>query len=76
MHRDKTEIEDLVLETLRRPALSGSCRTVGSDGPLGELGLGLDSLALSEFATAIEKRFQVQQPDEMWVDRGQLSLAV
>ncbi len=71
---DKTEIEDLVLDTLRRTALSGSRRAVGPDEPLGELGLGLDSLALIEFATAVEKRFQVQLPDEMWVDRGQLSL--
>lgn len=73
-HMIKTEIEDLVLDTLRRTALSGSRRTVGLDEPLGELGLGLDSLALIEFATAIEKRFQVQLPDEMWMDRGQLSL--
>ncbi len=74
MRMDKTHIEELVLDTLRRTALSGSHRAIGPDEPLGELGVGLDSLALIEFATAIEKRFQVQLPDEMWVERGQLSL--
>lgn len=74
MHMDRTQIIDLVLDTLRRTALSGSCRAISPDEPLGELGVGLDSLALIEFATAVEKRFQVQLPDEMWVERGQLSL--
>ncbi|NLP11741.1 acyl carrier protein [bacterium] len=68
------EIETEVLDILRRTALSGSRRPVGPDEPLGELGVGLDSLALIEFATAIEKRFQIQLPDEMWVERSQLSL--
>lgn len=71
---NRTEIEAQLLDTLRRTALNGSRRAVGPNEPLGELGVGLDSLALIEFATAVEKRFRVQLPDEMWVERGQLSL--
>ncbi|HPN33629.1 MAG TPA: acyl carrier protein [bacterium] len=71
---NRIDIEDQVLDTLRRTALRGSRRAIGPDEPLGDLGVGLDSLALIDFATAIEKRFQIQLPDDLWVERGRLTL--
>ena len=63
-----------VLQLLRHTALSGSNRQIDVHDPLGELGLGLDSLALIEFVTALEKRFQVIIPETIWTERGQLTL--
>jgi acyl carrier protein len=67
-------IEEAVLSTLRECSLGGSDREVSLSDPLGELGLGLDSLALLEFVTALEKKFRIQFPDDIWTDRGDLTL--
>lgn len=72
MSRD--QIQQDVIRILRQTSLAGSDRDIGLHEPLGELGLGLDSLALVEFATALEKRFQVELPDQIWTDRGQLAV--
>lgn len=62
-----------VIQLLRR-TLSGSSREINVDDPLGELGLGLDSLTLIEFVTVLENRFQVVIPESIWTEKGQLSL--
>jgi acyl carrier protein/GNAT superfamily N-acetyltransferase len=49
-------------------------REIKVDAPLGELGLGLDSLAFLRFITDLENRFEVEIPEETWIDRGQLTL--
>jgi acyl carrier protein len=69
-----TEVEREVERLFRQTALGGSTREVSLDEPLGESGLGLDSLALVSFVTAYEKRFSVRVSDELWFDRGQISL--
>ena len=69
----KEEVRQAVLEILRGLVLIGSAREIGMENPLGEQGLGLDSLALVEFVTALEKRFGVEIPDSIWTDRGELS---
>ncbi len=40
----------------------------------GELGVGLDSLALVQFVAALEKQFHVEVPDDIWTARRQLTL--
>jgi len=69
----KEEIQQEVLSVLHRCVLSGSRRHIRMDEPLGEQGLGLDSLALVEFVAALESRFSVEIPDTIWTDRGDLS---
>jgi acyl carrier protein/GNAT superfamily N-acetyltransferase len=72
MNRDLVEKE--VVGTLRETSLGGSDRDINLADPLGELGLGLDSLALVQFVTALEKKFQTPIPDDIWTARGQLTL--
>lgn len=55
-----------MIELLREGALNGSERDVGLDEPLGETGLGLDSLALVQFLVAVEKEFKTRIPMEVW----------
>lgn len=69
-----SEIEAGVISMLRRSALGGSDRDIQTSDQLGELGLGLDSLALVEFVTALENQYGIQFPDDFWVERGQLTL--
>jgi GNAT superfamily N-acetyltransferase/acyl carrier protein len=68
----RTDAEQAVIGILRRTALSGSDRLVALDQPLGELGL--DSLAMVSFLTALERDFGVALEDVIWVERGRLTL--
>jgi acyl carrier protein/GNAT superfamily N-acetyltransferase len=54
--------------------LLGSEREIPFDQPLGELGVGLDSLALVNLLTAVEAAFQVELSDDIWTERGPLSV--
>ena len=62
-----------VLAILRETTLIGE-RVVDPDAPLGEQGLGLDSLALVKFLTALENHFDLELPEEVWIDRQALTL--
>jgi acyl carrier protein/GNAT superfamily N-acetyltransferase len=64
-----------ILRILREEVLLGSERSIQLDAPLGELGLGLDSLGLVKLLTAVEAAFAVDLPDDIWVARGPLSIA-
>jgi acyl carrier protein/GNAT superfamily N-acetyltransferase len=64
-----------ILRILREEVLLGSDRSIQLDAPLGELGLGLDSLGLVKLLTAVEAAFAVDLPDDIWVARGPLSIA-
>jgi acyl carrier protein/ribosomal protein S18 acetylase RimI-like enzyme len=70
--------QDAVLNSivgiLRRDTLAESGRFLSPTAHLGETGLGLDSLALVAFITALEKRFRVLFPDEIWTDRERMTL--
>ena len=63
-----------IAEIVRAELLLGSEREIPLDLPLGELGLGLDSLALVNLLTAIEASFGVELSDEIWIARGPLSI--
>lgn len=71
----KQEITAQVIDLLRQTALSGSSREIDPETPLGSQGLGLDSLALIEFTTVLERQYQIQMPDDLWAAGGQLTLA-
>jgi acyl carrier protein/GNAT superfamily N-acetyltransferase len=49
-------------------------RPVDLSAPLGEQGLGLDSLALVKFITALENHFGLELPESIWIERERLTL--
>lgn len=65
-----------IIEILRRDILRGSSRTIAAANPLGEGGVGLDSLALVELVTALENHYDIDIPEEEWIDRGRLTIDV
>ncbi len=66
---EREQIKAEITRLLRRRALAGSGREIPLDAPLGETGLGLDSLAMVEFITALEKTFEVEFLENIWVER-------
>jgi acyl carrier protein/GNAT superfamily N-acetyltransferase len=68
-------VEQELVRIVRDELLLGSEREIPLDKPLGELGVGLDSLALVNLLTRIESSFEVELPDDVWTRRGPLSLA-
>jgi acyl carrier protein/ribosomal protein S18 acetylase RimI-like enzyme len=68
-------VEQELVQIVRDELLLGSEREIELDKPLGELGVGLDSLALLNLLTRIESTFEVELPDDVWTRRGPLSLA-
>ena len=63
-----------ILRIVREELLFGSERPIQTDAPLGDLGVGLDSLALVKLLTAVEGTFGVDVPDDVWTARGPLSV--
>jgi acyl carrier protein/GNAT superfamily N-acetyltransferase len=63
-----------IARIVRDELLLGSERPIDLDQPLGELGVGLDSLGLVNLLTAVENEFGVELSDEIWTDRGPLSV--
>jgi len=70
----ENEIKDKVLDILRKSILKGSKREISLHEPLGELGLGLDSLSMVVFFIELEDTFQVEFPEDLWTDRNQFTL--
>lgn len=66
--------EHEIARIVREELLLGSERPIEFDQPLGELGVGLDSLGLVNLLTAVENEFGVELSDEIWTDRGPLSV--
>jgi acyl carrier protein/GNAT superfamily N-acetyltransferase len=66
--------QEEILRILREEVLLGSERSIPLDAPLGELGLGLDSLGLVKLLTAVEATFGIDLPDDIWIARGPLSV--
>jgi acyl carrier protein/GNAT superfamily N-acetyltransferase len=67
-------VEQEIARIIRDELLLGSEREIPLDQPLGELGVGLDSLALVNLLTAVEAAFQVELSDDIWTERGPLSV--
>lgn len=68
----REDVEQRVVEILRRRALLGSKRGVSAKQALGDLGL--DSLGLVGFVSALEGEFAIAFPDDLWTAREQLTL--
>jgi acyl carrier protein len=66
--------EQEIARVIRDELLLGSERQIPFDQPLGELGVGLDSLALVNLLTAVEAAFGMELSDEIWTARGPLSV--
>lgn len=66
--------EQEIARIIRYELLLGSEREISFDQPLGELGIGLDSLALVNLLTAVEAAFGVELSDDIWTARGPLSV--
>ena len=66
--------EQEIARIVREELLLGSDRPIPFDQPLGELGVGLDSLGLVNLLTAVENEFGVELSDEFWAERGPLSI--
>ena len=66
--------EQEIARIVRDELLLGSERPIPLDQPLGELGVGLDSLGLVNLLSAVENEFGVELSDEIWTDRGPLSV--
>ena len=55
-----------LIDILRRHALKESDRPVAANQPLGATGLGLDSLALLQFITALENQYEIEIQETIW----------
>ena len=66
--------EQEIARIIRDELLLGTAREIPFDQPLGELGVGLDSLALVNLLTAVEAAFGVELSDDIWTERGPLSV--
>lgn len=71
---NRAAVEQRVLQLLRDSALNGSTRALDIDEPMGEAGLGLDSLSLVQFLMSLETTYSVQLPVDFWADAAQRSL--
>lgn len=67
--------EEEITRILREDFLFGSDRPIPLDAPFGELGLGLDSLAVLNFVIAVENAFVVQLPDEILAAQRSLTVS-
>jgi acyl carrier protein/GNAT superfamily N-acetyltransferase len=72
LSRDAVEQE--ITRIVRDELLLGTERPIPRDKALGEVGVGLDSLALVNLLAAIEADFGVDLPDDIWTARAPLSL--
>jgi acyl carrier protein/GNAT superfamily N-acetyltransferase len=59
---------------LRDELFLGSERAIPVDAPLGDLGVGLDSLALVSLLSAVEDAFGVELPEDIWIAREPLTV--
>ena len=68
------EVQERLTRILRDGPLGGSGRALSLDDPLGEVGLGLDSLALVQFLVAVEREFGIRIALETWSRAEQISI--
>jgi acyl carrier protein/GNAT superfamily N-acetyltransferase len=71
---NRSEIEDEVLKILKDCALGSSTRQITLDQPLGDSGLGFDSLALVGFLTSVENTFDIEIPESIWTQKERTTL--
>lgn len=70
----RASIEQEIRRIVRDELLLGSDRPIPRDQALGEVGIGLDSLALVNLLNAVEQGFGVELSDDVWTARGPITL--
>jgi acyl carrier protein len=70
----REEVAERLVTVLRETVLDGSDRDIERNEFLGEEGVGLDSLAMVQFLTAVEQQFSVEIPVDVWSRVAQLTL--
>ncbi|MEO5922624.1 MAG: acyl carrier protein [Bryobacteraceae bacterium] len=70
----KGQVAERLVNVMREAVLDGSDRDIETNELLGEEGVGLDSLAMVQFLTAVEQQFRVEIPVDVWSRVGQLTL--
>lgn len=68
-------VDERIVAVLREELLAGSDRPIAVDEPLGELGIGLDSLGLIKAVIAIENAFGVQLPDDILASPSSITVS-
>jgi len=68
------DVTSRLVGILQESVFADPDRDIAVDEPLGEQGVGLDSLALVQFLTAVEQELSVQVPIDMWSVADQISL--
>ena len=71
---NRPAVEQEITRIVRDELLLGSERSLQGDKALGEVGIGLDSLALVNLLSAVENGFGVELSDDVWTARGPLTL--
>ena len=69
----RDEVERELIRIVRDDLFGGSDRPIPLDEPLGPSGVGLDSLGVLQFVTAVEARFGIDLPDDFLAARAALS---
>jgi acyl carrier protein len=68
------QVTEQLVKLLRETVLDGSDRDIEKNEQLGEEGVGLDSLAMVQFLTAVEQQFRVELPVDVWSRVAELTL--
>jgi acyl carrier protein/GNAT superfamily N-acetyltransferase len=71
----RPDVESEVVRLVRDGLLGGSDRPIQLDAPLGQAGLGLDSLGILQFVIAVEAEFGIEVPDDFLTSHGSVTLA-
>ena len=73
--RQRADVERQVVHLVRDGLLGGSDRPIRLDVPLGQTGVGLDSLGILQFVIAVETTFGIAVPDDFLTSHGSVTLA-
>ena len=71
---NRAEVERAVIDLLCSFHVAGAEAKTRTDYPLGRSGFGFDSLTLVQFVTAVENCFELELPDLIWRESGQISV--
>lgn len=71
----RKDVERELVDLVRDDLLGGTDRPIQLDEPLGQSGVGLDSLGVLQLVTAIEAEFGIAVPDDFLTSHGSVTLA-
>jgi acyl carrier protein/GNAT superfamily N-acetyltransferase len=71
----RADVERQVVHLVRDGLLGGTDRPIRLDVPLGQTGVGLDSLGILQFIIAVETEFGIAVPDDFLTSHGSVTVA-